>query len=528
MRTAQKMAAKDPAADKALTAVLMDDEDRMLLVLDRLDHGAWDTVPEALDNADNWRRAGRVPGGIASNIAAMSANMLRDRAKKQIATLKTDFLLCPAADYQADRRRAAPLVAALVRAVEQYRRTLLEAKLAEKVLDYADLEHMTLELLLTPEYERTSLCRTVSARYSAVLVDEYQDTNALQDAIYFALAAPDASNLFFVGDIKQSIYRFRQADPSVFVGKQTAWQPYPADAPVPYPEPATIALDANFRSAPDVIRGINYFFETFFSRRLGGIDYGDGQRLVVGRKDETYPGLCELDVIREADTAADARTIAARIAQMMADGYPVRDAEPGKTRPCQYDDFCILLRGRSDFALYEAALTALDIPVYADVAADLLDAPHVRPFAALLRVLDNPAQDVELSSVLLSPLYPYTPDDLVQLRAAVRGGSLYAAVLHGSDPRFAPFLQDMEVYRELARTLTVGQLIEELFARTGYLAAVGAMPDSARCRDDLLAFAAWAANAGRAVFRPWCAQWMPPRRAAGCRRLPSAKAAPAA
>ena len=194
----------------------------------------------------------------------------------------------------------------------------------------------------------------------------------------------------------------------------------------------------------------------------------------------------------------------------MADGYPVRDAEPGKTRPCQYDDFCILLRGRSDFALYEAALTALDIPVYADVAADLLDAPHVRPFAALLRVLDNPAQDVELSSVLLSPLYPYTPDDLVQLRAAVRGGSLYAAVLHGSDPRFAPFLQDMEVYRELARTLTVGQLIEELFARTGYLAAVGAMPDSARCRDDLLAFAAWAANA------------------AGCRRLPLAKAAPAA
>ena len=111
LRTAQKIAAKDPAADKALTAVLMDDEDRMLLVLDRLDHGAWDTVPEALDNADNWRRAGRVPGGIVSNIAAMSANMLRDRAKKQIATLRTDFLLCPAADYQADRRRAAPLVA---------------------------------------------------------------------------------------------------------------------------------------------------------------------------------------------------------------------------------------------------------------------------------------------------------------------------------------------------------------------------------------------------------------------------------
>mgnify|MGYP000441183140 CR=1 FL=1 len=99
------------------------------------------------------------------------------------------------------------------------------------MLDYADLEHMTLELLLTPEHERTSLCRTVSARYSAVLVDEYQDTNALQDAIYFALAAPDASNLFFVGDIKQSIYRFRQADPSVFCGQADGVAALPGRCP---------------------------------------------------------------------------------------------------------------------------------------------------------------------------------------------------------------------------------------------------------------------------------------------------------
>lgn len=130
-------------------------------------------------------------------------------------------MLCPAADYQADRRRAAPLVAALVRAVEQYRRTLLEAKLAEKVLDYADLEHMTLELLLTPECERTSLCRTVSARYSAVLVDEYQDTNALQDAIYFALAAPDASNLFLWGISSRAFtVSARRTPPSLWASRR--------------------------------------------------------------------------------------------------------------------------------------------------------------------------------------------------------------------------------------------------------------------------------------------------------------------
>ena len=287
IRAAQIIAARDPAADRALTAVLFDDEDRLRLLADRLGRGDWDGALPALEAAGNWRKAGRVPGGKQSSPAACAAADLRDRAKKQVASLQSSFLVCTAAEYQEDRRRAAPLVDALVRTVEAFRTAFFDAKVAEKVLDYADLEHLTLELLQTPDGTRTPLCATVSRRYAAVLVDEYQDTNALQDAIYFSLAAPDASNLFFVGDIKQSIYRFRQADPSVFIGKQTQWQPYPASAPVPWNTPSTIALDANFRSAPGVIRGINYFFETLFSRQLGGIDYGDGQRLVVGRKGET-------------------------------------------------------------------------------------------------------------------------------------------------------------------------------------------------------------------------------------------------
>lgn len=187
-------------------------------------------------------------------------------------------------------------------------------------MDYADYEHLTLDLLLTEDNERTPLCRTVSARYAAVLVDEYQDTNALQDAIYFALARPEADNLFFVGDIKQSIYRFRLADPSIFVGKQQQWRPYPQ----PVTKPATLALDANFRSAPGVIEGINYLFETFFSAGLGGVQYGDGQRLVVGRKDSDYRGMCEIDVIDGADVDGDAAAIARRIAEMVETGFAVR------------------------------------------------------------------------------------------------------------------------------------------------------------------------------------------------------------
>ena len=488
------IAARDEKADAAYTAVMQDDAARVENLCYRLAEKDWEGSLNALELAlGGWRRAGAVKGGKDSNQAASAASELRDRAKKQLESLRKDALLCTGEEFAADRRRAAPLVAALVRAAQTFADSCFAAKCAEKVLDYADYEHLTLDLLLDEHNERTPLCRTVSSRYRAVLVDEYQDTNALQDAIYFALARPEADNLFFVGDIKQSIYRFRLADPSIFVDKQQQWKPHPQPAPAP----ATIALDANFRSAPGVIAGINYLFETFFSKGLGGVDYGDGQRLVVGDdKNAAYQGMCEVDVMDGADTEAEAQHIARRIAEMVQSGFAVRGKEG--VRPCRYDDFCILLRGRKGFPTYEGALRTAGIPVFADSAADLLDEPHIRPFAALLRVIDNPAQDIPLAAVLLSPLFPYTADDLVALRRACPQGSLYGAVLGDAADRFAEFTAALTEYRRLARTLPVAELLEELLARTGYLAAVGALPDGARCREDLLSFTAWASGAGRA------------------------------
>ena len=488
------IAARDEKADAAYTAVMQDDAARVENLCYRLAEKDWEGSLNALELAlGGWRRAGAVKGGKDSNQAASAASELRDRAKKQLESLRKDALLCTGEEFAADRRRAAPLVAALVRAAQTFADSCFAAKCAEKVLDYADYEHLTLDLLLDEHNERTPLCRTVSSRYRAVLVDEYQDTNALQDAIYFALARPEADNLFFVGDIKQSIYRFRLADPSIFVGKQQQWKPHPQPAPAP----ATLALDANFRSAPGVIAGINYLFETFFSKGLGGVDYGDGQRLVVGGdKNAAYQGMCEVDVMDGADTEAEAQHIARRIAEMVQSGFAVRGKEG--VRPCRCDDFCILLRGRKGFPTYEGALRTAGIPVFADSAADLLDEPHIRPFAALLRVIDNPAQDIPLAAVLLSPLFPYTADDLVALRRACPQGSLYGAVLGDAADRFAEFTAALTEYRRLARTLPVAELLEELLARTGYLAAVGALPDGARCREDLLSFTAWASGAGRA------------------------------
>ena len=161
-------------------------------------------------------------------------------------------------------------------------------KKERKLLEFSDFEHQALRLLRTPDGVCTPLCQSIRQSYAAVMVDEYQDTNALQDAIYRCLASPAGDDLFLVGDLKQSIYRFRQADPSIFRAKLNAWAPLPSGTARPRPEEGTaggnalLALDANFRSAPQVVAGINFIFEQLMTPQLGDTAYGDGQRLVCG------------------------------------------------------------------------------------------------------------------------------------------------------------------------------------------------------------------------------------------------------
>ncbi len=163
LQAAARTAAKDEAADFAYTAVLQEDADRVTWMCQVLEKGDWDRSVAALGEFDTaWRRAGRIKGGKDGNPCAFAASELRARAKKQIESLRTDFLLCTGEEYAADRRRAAPLVAALVRVTQQFADACFAAKCEEKLLDYADFEHLTLDLLLTPDNQRTPLCRTVS------------------------------------------------------------------------------------------------------------------------------------------------------------------------------------------------------------------------------------------------------------------------------------------------------------------------------------------------------------------------------
>ncbi len=460
---------------------------------------------------------------------------------------------CSEAEAEQDRSAAAPMLAALGDAVRDFSARFDAKKREHKVLDFSDFEHLALRLLQNPDGTRTALCAQVCAGFDAVMVDEYQDTNALQDALYQSLAKPSGDNLFLVGDLKQSIYRFRQADPAVFYEKQERFPPLPGGKARPRPErgphggqqlhglaadsaarpesaeepgpsaaqgensfsgvgmrmadeapagqSAALALDANFRSAPAVVDGINFLFETLMRPALGGVAYGPGQALVCGVPG-VYRGRVEAHVLRAAERPGDAVWIARRIRQMLDEAYPVRAGDG--TRPLRCEDCCILLTTRGWFGAYEKALEAEGIPVYADTADDLLSAPPMRPLIALLRTLDNPSQNIELAAAMRSALFGFSDDDLLRLRAAQKQRSLYGALVAAAEEEIQDdfsakcraFSARLAALRRLSRSIPVDELLEEIFVSTGYLAAVGAGANGARRREEVRRFSAWAATAG--------------------------------
>ena len=467
--------------------------------------------------------------GMKKRLAGDHKAAVKTRAEEAAALFEqiTGWISCSEEEAEADRKAALPRLRALFDAVRDFDARFSAKKKERRLLEFSDFEHQTLRLLRGPDGTPTPLCENIRQNYAAVMVDEYQDTNALQDALYRCLASPAGDNLFLVGDLKQSIYRFRQADPTIFRAKLDSWAPLPGGRARPHPAEGTagtdalLALDANFRSAPQVVAGINFIFEQLMTPQLGDTAYGDGQRLVCGAPGE-YAGSVEVQFLADDAAETDAAWIAGRIAELVASGEPVRDG--ASTRPVQYEDCCILLAARGDFLAYEEALTARGIPVYADARENLMTAPHIRPLISLLKVIDNPAQDIYLAAAMLGPMFGFTDDDLVRLRAqsaAVQKMqqekqepgeapkkpsrmSLYGALLLAlQGPAEDPFTQKVTAFyakltalRQMARSVPAEQLLEEIFVSTGYLAALGVMENGARRREDARRFAAFCAASG--------------------------------
>ncbi len=402
---------------------------------------------------------------------------IRERIRRQMKEIKGKCAYSTD-EHRQDLAVMAPIIDALHTLVRAYTAEFTRLKRQKKLLDYNDLEHECLRLLLNAETgEPTPLALEISTRFDHIMVDEYQDTNAAQDALFAAISR-DGNNLFMVGDVKQSIYGFRQAMPTIFTARRDAYTPYSPDTPT---HPAVITLENNFRSRRGVTDTVNFLFRQLMHRTLGGVEYDEREALVCSaRYDDAPHDYAEWMLIDHAESdgemdidTAEIHAIARRIRELM-DSMTVGQGD--NIRPLAYGDICILMRTHAAAERYARELTALGIPAGAQSGGSIADTPEVTTALSLLRVIDNPLQEVSLTAVMMSPLYGFSADECGRIRLQGDGAPLYTAIEQyprrdGADAALAAkctaLIADLRRARTMAVSMPADRLIERLYRDTG-------------------------------------------------------------
>jgi len=459
---------------------------------------------------------------------------LRDQVKKRIKNLKNDYFTRLPEDYCADLRTVAPLIKELAGLVRDFDEAYRKAKMANGLVDFNDLEHYCLRILSaegTDGLEPSDVALELRQRFVEVLVDEYQDTNAVQEAILRLVSRQGEvnPNLFMVGDVKQSIYRFRLADPGLFLDKYSRYPSQPGGLE------RRIDLARNFRSRRGVVNAVNFVFRQLMSPVVGELTYDSKAELVYGADYPVIAGglpagdeAVELYLIErgrqaesteayvispddsrddklddyeepEADLDAvqmEARLVATRIKEIVEKtGMLIYDNDRKTYRPATYRDIVVLLRATTGYAnSFLEEFRRMGVPSYAELATGYFEATEVETMLSLLKVIDNPRQDVPLAGVLRSPIVGLNAGELAQIRLCRRRGDFFDAVVSAAalmkgvvSDRLTGFLEKLERWRTAARQGTLAGLIWTLYRETGYYDFVGGLPGGGQRQANLRA-----------------------------------------
>ncbi|MDR0840895.1 MAG: UvrD-helicase domain-containing protein [Christensenellaceae bacterium] len=414
---------------------------------------------------------------------------VKELVKEQSAAFQT-----PLGEHAALLHALHPHMRALGDFMLRFDALYAEAKREAGLIDYADMEHLALMLL-----QNAAIAAEYQTKFRYVFVDEYQDINPVQECILNALRRED--NLFLVGDVKQSIYRFRMAEPGIFMEKRRAFAGEAGE---------NIDLNANFRSADAVIGTVNAVFSQAMHEEVGGIAYDADAALAKGRADALI-GRAELHIIeQQAQPAADskdddqeagaltqlqaaeaeARVAAARIRSLV--GEPYADPRTGAVRPLRYSDIVVLHGAPKRVAeLWVQTLAREGVPAFAEVTGGYFDAVEVQVLLNLLRLLDNRRQDIPLLSVLRSPIGGWETEELISLRADYPALSCYESLLACAaydtplGAKAAGFLQKLEAWQNQAALRALPDLVALLLSSTGYARFVRALPGGAARKGNL-------------------------------------------
>ncbi|MBO4679255.1 MAG: helicase-exonuclease AddAB subunit AddA [Lachnospiraceae bacterium] len=418
---------------------------------------------------------------------------LRKAYKEALAGLHDKFFYQSLEDFYADMRDTAPVVSKVIDLVEDFHESFAKAKRDRLIIDFSDMEHFAVKLLVDDyhddgTYEISDVARDYREYYKEVMVDEYQDSNLVQELIVQSVSGENVDgihNRFMVGDVKQSIYRFRLARPEIFVGKT---QQYVKDEKSSH---RLITLKENYRSRSAVIDSVNAVFEKVMTEDCGKVEYNADARLYKGGDypDDTEDNITELILVKSEEKVEKARkTEAAAIAQKIEEiraGLKVKDKKSGALRDTKYSDIAVLFRSPSKWGnTLKDAFESAGIPYHIEGTGDFYDTTEIRQVISFLKIVNNPLDDISLYGAMTSFFGGMDDEECARVKALGGNGGRFfynklVAYVEGypDDKKASDFLALLKRYRDLSKILPINELISKLFDETGYKHVVSAIPD---------------------------------------------------
>ena len=432
----------------------------------------------------------------------------RDMINAKFKKLKDSIFIYTSAEVLADLKDMYEVLNLLQSIILKFNENYKKAKLERNIIDFNDIEHLALKILIKDEdgkYVPSEIAKKYQDKFEEIAIDEYQDSNMVQE--YILTSISKGNNIFMVGDVKQSIYKFRQAMPELFLSK---YKEYKLKDDRKIDEDLKIQLFKNFRSRKNILDFTNMIFQNIMSENLGDIEYNEQEYLNLGAdyKEINQDLKTEINIIdlkeenknedtteeneetqeqeeRIEDIELEARFIANKIKKLIDERYQVFDRKKNTYRNITYKDIVILLRSTKTTApIYEQELLNLEIPVFSDASQEYLDTIEIQTVISLLKIIDNPIQDIPLVTVLRSNIGKFTDNDLVKIRLTDKYDNFYTCLQKSKvnvdkelKDKIEQFLNNLEKWRKEQEYLALDELIWKIYSDTGYYNYVGLMPN---------------------------------------------------
>lgn len=425
------------------------------------------------------------------------AKKVRDDMKDKIKAMTEKILLYTSKEAFQDMEAMYQILKSLQKVIFDFGEQFAQAKKQRNLIDFHDIEHFALKIL-----EKEEVTKKYQEQFIEIAIDEYQDSNLVQE--YILNSVSRGNNIFMVGDVKQSIYKFRQARPELFLEKYETYKKQEEEKEAPGKK---IQLFKNFRSRENILDITNLVFQDLMSKKVGDIDYTEEEYLNLGANYEpleqgkSYAGKTELHILNLANQGEDeeeeedqeiekvlleANFVANKIEELLQSGYQVFDRKKGY-RNITYKDIVILLRTTSNVApVYEKSLLEKGIPVFSDISAEYLESTEIQTILSVLKIMDNPLNDIPLVTVLRSQIANFTDNELVQIRLADKSENFFTTMKKAKlivekelKEKIEAFEKMLESWKEEEKEKSLDELIWGIYTKTNYYHYVGLLTNGA-------------------------------------------------